>query len=122
MERIEKMSIDLLTFIILGLACFRLTRLIVFDKITEFLRQPFFDEITEENEDGTVEVYYLPKSTSIKKFIGELLSCYWCTGVWISAAVVTGYLFLPALFVPIILVFAVAGLAAILESVVQLWI
>jgi hypothetical protein len=122
MERIEKMNIDLLTFIILGLACFRLTRLIVFDKITEFLRQPFFDEITEENEDGTVEVYYLPKSTSIKKFIGELLSCYWCTGVWISAAVVTGYLFLPALFVPIILVFAVAGLAAILESVVQLWI
>jgi hypothetical protein len=122
MERIEKMNIDLLTFIILGLACFRLTRLIVFDKITEFLRQPFFDEITEENEDGTVEVYYLPKSTSIKKFIGELLSCYWCTGVWISAAVVTGYLFLPALFVPITLVFAVAGLAAILESVVQLWI
>jgi hypothetical protein len=122
MERIEKMNIDLLTFIILGLACFRLTRLIVFDKITEFLRQPFFDEITEENEDGTVEVYYLPKSTSIKKFIGELLSCYWCTGVWISAAVVAGYLFLPALFVPIILVFAVAGLAAILESVVQLWI
>jgi hypothetical protein len=122
MERIEKMNIDLLTFIILGLACFRLTRLIVFDKITEFLRQPFFDEITEENEDGTVEVYYLPKSTSIKKFIGELLSCYWCTGVWISAAVVTGYLFLPHLFVPIILVLAVAGLAAILESVVQLWI
>lgn len=122
MERIEKMNIDLLTFIILGLACFRLTRLIVFDKITEFIRKPFFDEIEEENEDGIVELYYLPKSTPIKKFIGELLSCYWCTGVWISAAVITGYLFLPALFVPIILVFAVAGLAAIVESVVQLWI
>lgn len=122
MERKEKMNIDLLTFIVLGLACFRLTRLIVFDKITESLRQPFFDEIAEENEDGTVEVYYLPKSTPIKKFIGELLSCYWCTGVWISAAVITGYLFLPAIFVPLILVFAVAGLAAILESVVQLWI
>ncbi|MCM3690188.1 DUF1360 domain-containing protein [Neobacillus niacini] len=116
------MNIDLLTFILLGLACFRLTRLIVFDKITEFLRQPFFDEIAEENEDGTVEVYYLPKSTPIKKFIGELLSCYWCTGVWISAGVVTGYFFLPALFVPIILVFAVAGMAAFLEAVVQLWI
>jgi hypothetical protein len=122
MERIEKMNIDLLTFIILGLACFRLTRLIVFDKITEFLRQPFFDEIEEENEEGIVELYYLPKSTPIKKFIGELLSCYWCTGVWISAAVITGYLFLPSLFVPIIVVFAVAGLAAIIESFVQLWI
>ena len=116
------MNIDLLSFTILALASFRLTRLIVFDKITEFLRDPFFDEIEEENEDGTMEVYYLPKETPIKKFIGELLSCYWCTGVWVSAAMVIGYLLLPVVFVPIILVLAVAGLAAILESIVQLWI
>ena len=122
MERIKKMNIDLLTFIILGLACFRLTRLIVFDKITESLRQPFFDEIEEENEVGTIEVYYLPKATPIKKFIGELLSCYWCTGVWVSSTLVVGYLLIPVVFVPIILIFAVAGLAAILESIVQLWI
>lgn len=116
------MNIDFLSFTILALASFRLTRLIVFDKITEFLRDPFFDEIEEVNEDGTKEVYYLPKGTPIKKFIGELLSCYWCTGVWVSAAMVIGYLLLPVVFVPIILVFAVAGLAAILESIVQLWI
>ncbi|MEH7014533.1 DUF1360 domain-containing protein [Neobacillus niacini] len=116
------MNIDLLNFIIVTLACFRLTRLFVFDKITEFLRAPFFDEIEEENEEGTKEVYYLPKQTPIKKFIGELLSCYWCTGVWVSAALVIGYLLLPAIFVPIILVFAVAGLAAIVESLIQLWL
>ncbi|MEH7255563.1 DUF1360 domain-containing protein, partial [Neobacillus niacini] len=45
------MDIDLFTFILLALASFRLTRLIVFDKITEFIRQPFFDEIKEENEE-----------------------------------------------------------------------
>ncbi|MEH7493400.1 DUF1360 domain-containing protein [Neobacillus niacini] len=116
------MNIDLLSFTILALASFRLTRLIVFDKITEFLRDPFFDEIEEENEVGTIEVYYLPKATPIKKFIGELLSCYWCTGVWVSSALVVGYLLIPVVFVPIILIFAVAGLAAILESIVQLWI
>jgi hypothetical protein len=116
------MNINILDFIILALASFRLTRLIVFDKITEFLRDPFFDEVEEENDDGTLEVYYLPKGTPIKKFIGELLSCYWCTGVWVSASVVVGYLQLPVVFVPIILVLAVAGLAAILESIVQLWI
>jgi hypothetical protein len=116
------MNIDILDFIILALASFRLTRLIVFDKITEFLRDPFFDEVEEENDDGTMEVYYLPKGTPIKKFIGDLLSCYWCTGVWVSAAVVVGYLLLPVVFVPIILVLAVAGLAAILEALVQLWI
>jgi Protein of unknown function (DUF1360) len=86
------MNIDLLSFTLLALASFSLTRLIVFDKITEFLRDPFFDEIEEENEDGTMEVYYLPKATPIKNFIGELLSCYWCTGVWVSAAMVIGYL------------------------------
>jgi hypothetical protein len=116
------MKIDFLNFTLLALASFRLTRLIVFDKITAFLRDPFFDEIEEENEEGTMEVYYLPKGTPIKKFIGELLSCYWCTGVWVSVAVVIGYLLLPAVFVPIILVFAVAGLAAIVESIIQLWI
>ncbi|WHY02116.1 DUF1360 domain-containing protein [Neobacillus sp. DY30] len=116
------MNIDYLEFIIVTLACFRLTRLIVFDKITEFLRNPFFDEMEEENEEGTLEVYYVPKGTPIKKFIGELLSCYWCTGVWVSAAVVIGYLLLPAVFIPFILVFAVAGLAAIIEAIVQLWI
>ncbi|MEC1523974.1 DUF1360 domain-containing protein [Neobacillus niacini] len=116
------MNIDFLNFTILALASFRLTRLIVFDKITEFLRAPFFDEIEEENEEGTIEVYYLPKGTPIKKFIGELLSCYWCTGVWVSGVVVCGYLFLPAVFMPIILVFAVAGLAALVETIVQLWI
>ncbi|WP_420491806.1 DUF1360 domain-containing protein, partial [Neobacillus niacini] len=52
----------------------------------------------------------------------ELLSCYWCTGVWISTAVVVGFLFYPTIFLPIMLVFAVAGLAAILESILQLWL
>lgn len=115
------MDINFFEFIILALACFRLTRLIVFDKITEFLRNPFFDEIEEENEDGLKEIYYTPKTTPVKKFIGTLLSCYWCTGIWVSAGVTAGYFLLPAYFLPIILVFAIAGLGAIIESLVQLW-
>jgi len=116
------MDINLLDFIILALACFRLTRLIVFDKITEFLRTPFFDEIEEENDEGIIEVYYSPKSTPIKKFIGELLSCYWCTGVWVSTGLIIGYIYFSTLFMPIILIFAIAGLASILESLLQFWI
>lgn len=116
------MDINFFEFIILALASFRLTRLIVFDKITEFLRNPFFDEIQEANEAGIMEIYYTPKHTPIKRFIGELLSCYWCTGVWAAAGVTAGYFLLPAIFLPIVLVLAVAGLAAIFESLVQLWI
>lgn len=112
------MRISFLNFLILALASFRLTRLIVFDKITEFIREPFFDEI-EEIEDGVKEVYYLPKKLGIKKFIGELLSCYWCTGIWAAAFLVGMAYLLPPLAVPLILILAVAGLAAVIETIVQ---
>lgn len=115
------MAINFFEFIILALACFRMTRLIVFDKITEFIRTPFFDEVEEENENGQTEIYFMPKSTPLKKFMGTLLSCYWCTGVWVAAGLTAGYYLLPTIMSPIILVFAIAGLAAIVESLVQLW-
>lgn len=104
---------------ILSLASFRLTRLLVFDKITEFIRVPFFEEINEINEVGETEIYYIPKQTGIKKFIGELLSCYWCTGIWASACIVMlAYLNL-FIFTPLILILAVAGFASLLELFVQ---
>lgn len=116
------MKITLLNLLILSLASFRLTRLLVFDKITEFVRVPFFNEIKEENVDGEIEVYYLPKEKGFKKFFGELLSCYWCTGIWASAGIVGISLLYPNLSFPFILIFAVAGFASILESIVQLFI
>ena len=112
------MNITFLTLILLSLASFRLTRLLVFDRIFEFIREPFFDEIKEEHE-GEVEIYYLPKKKGVKKFIGELLSCYWCTGVW-SAAFIVGFTYLcPDFSGPIILILAVAGFASLLELFVQ---
>lgn len=116
------MKISFLNLVILALASFRLTRLIVFDKITEFLRTPFFDEKEEKYEDGTIEIYYLPKGKGIKKFFGELLSCYWCTGIWASLLVVLLYWLFPDYCQPFILFLAVAGLAAIFETIVQLMI
>jgi len=113
------MKITFLNLALLTMACFRLTRLIVFDKITEFIREPFFDEIEEENEDGVIEVYYLPKKAGLKKFFGELLSCYWCTGIWVSTFIVLAYYLSPSYSTPIILILAIAGIASILESIVQ---
>lgn len=113
------MKITLLNLLVLSLASFRLTRLLVFDKITEFIRDPFFNEIQEVNEEGEIEVYYLPKEKGVKRFFGELLSCYWCTGIWASAAIVGMSLLSPEYSFPIILILAVAGLASILESIVQ---
>lgn len=105
--------------LIISLATFRLTRLIVFDKITEFIRAPFFEEETDINADGEEEVYYVPKKGIFTNFIGELLSCYWCTGVWTALAVCIFYFTSPQLATPILIVLAVAGLAAIIETALQ---
>jgi hypothetical protein len=107
-------------FIALGFAIFRMTHLMVFDKITEFIRKPFFDEVKEE-ENGVEEIYLIPKTGGAKGFIGELLSCYWCTGIWVSMFLYAGYLWLPLIFGPFITVLAVAGVGAIIEAVVQYW-
>lgn len=113
------MEITLLNLLILSLACFRLTRLVVYDKITEFIRSPFFDEIEEQNEAGETEIYYIPKKAGLKRFFGELLSCYWCTGIWAAIVIVGFSYFFPSIMSPIILVLAIAGAASIMETFIQ---
>ncbi|GAE93478.1 hypothetical protein JCM21714_2563 [Gracilibacillus boraciitolerans JCM 21714] len=46
-EREGAQMITWLSFVLLSLATFRLTRLIIYDKITAFIRAPFFE--MEEN-------------------------------------------------------------------------
>ncbi|PWW19152.1 uncharacterized protein DUF1360 [Cytobacillus oceanisediminis] len=113
------MDITPMELIILSLASFRLTRLIVFDKITQFIRKPFLEEVEEKGEDGETEIYLVIKKGRIRGFFGELLSCYWCTGVWSAIFLCTLYVFLREWAVPVLLVLAVAGLAAIIESLLQ---
>lgn len=92
--------------VILILASFRLTHLIVFDSITEFIRKPFLDESGQE---------IIIKGTGIRHFMGKLLSCYWCTGIWSSILVVLLYVYVPVTY-PVFLILAVAGAAAFIES------
>lgn len=116
------MDISLMELLILSLASFRLTRLIVFDKITEFMRRPFFDEIQETNESGETEIFLVPKKSRIRGFFGELLSCYWCTGVWVSIFLIVFYILLAKWAVPFLLVMSVAGIAALIEALLQKWL
>lgn len=115
------MELTFVDLIALGLAIFRLTHLVVFDKITEFLRAPFFDEYVEVEENGEEAIYLSPKKGGLTGFIGELLSCYWCTGIWVSIFLYGGSILFPLYFTPLITLLAVAGIAAILEALVQSW-
>ena len=55
------MDIDFFMLTVLGLASFRLTRLMVFDKITGFIRNPFMKEIEETDEKGEIDTFLVPK-------------------------------------------------------------
>ena len=111
------MTVNVFDFILLCLATFRLTRLLVNDKITRFIRKPFHHEYEEILEDGTIETYFEIKGKGLQKLIGELLSCYWCTGVWCSLLLYVGYYYLSEYFSPIIVILAIAGCASFLEAV-----
>jgi hypothetical protein len=118
-ERRMEMDIHWMEFFLLILASFRVTRLIVFDQITEFFRKIFLEEVEEQNKDGQTEIYIVPKSGKIRGFIGELISCYWCTGVWVAIFLTFLYYFFPAICEPVVLIFAIAGGASLLEAILQ---
>ncbi|MBB6443564.1 DUF1360 domain-containing protein [Bacillus benzoevorans] len=113
------MDVSILDLLVLGLACFRLTRLLVYDRITTFIRSPFMEEMEEIGESGQKEIYLVPKKGVIKGFFGELLSCYWCTGIWSAIGILIFYYVAPLYAVPVIMVLAVAGIGALIETFVQ---
>jgi hypothetical protein len=106
-------DITWLTFIMLILASYRFTHLIVFDKITEFIRDPFLRKKRISDEQGHSDTKKVPKSK-----LGYLLNCYWCAGVWSAIFISLGYLYIPKLAMPIIFIFSIAGAAAIIETFV----
>ncbi|MRH43768.1 DUF1360 domain-containing protein [Aquibacillus halophilus] len=104
-------------FILLGLATFRLTRLAVYDDITRFLRAPFHEIEEEENEDGSVDEILYIKGKGVQKFIGEMLSCQWCTGIWSATIIFVGYTLFPFMFIPLIIILSLAAVGSIIQLV-----
>ncbi|GIN19209.1 MAG TPA: DUF1360 domain-containing protein [Bacillus bacterium] len=113
------MDISWLEYIIFSMAVFRLTRLLVYDQITEWIRSPFMDEYEEKNDEGKTEVYLLPKEEGLRGWMGALLSCFWCTGIWVSIGLFLMRYYIPVLYKPVVIVLAVAGLAALVETWIQ---
>jgi hypothetical protein len=110
---------DWYMFFLLAFATFRLTRLIVFDKITEFFRNYFLEDVELKDAAGNVQTYVKPREGRIRGWIGELISCYWCTGVWCSIFLFCLYWFIPHIATPIILILAIAGVASSIEAVIS---
>ena len=90
----------------------------MYDKITWFFRK-MFHEIVEEEVDGVPTQYLKIKGRGFRKWIGELLSCYWCTGIWCSIFLFVGFYLFQAIFFPIIVVLAIASAQGIIETILE---
>lgn len=91
-------SLPLGDFALIALATFRLIRLVSYDVMTAFLREP---------------LRYAPQGTFLGT-LSSLLNCPWCTGIWLSALVVFAYFASPLSWFPI-LILAIAGVASLLQ-------
>lgn len=73
---------EVLLHILLALACYRVTRLVTTDKITEpiFNRMRFgLERRWYEKHEGGSDTYFNSK-------LAFMLSCPWCLGFWVSGA------------------------------------
>ena len=92
--------ISVFDFVILALATFRLIRLLVFDSITEHIREYF-----DRHEKGW------------RKEISTLISCTWCSGIWMAFIILLLF-FLTPLSYFFILVLAIAGSGSAIQVII----
>ena len=93
-------SLTWFELVVLALAVFRLTYLVVYDSIMDFFRDLFKD------------------SEGLKASMHELVTCPWCTGVWMALLVLFFFFLHPASFY-FILIAAVAGSATGISGLVR---
>jgi hypothetical protein len=73
-------------------ATHRLSRLLAKDPVTSPLRAPF---TRFEGTTGPAELKEEVRGTGLRKTMGELLTCPFCTGLWISTGLAGGLVFAP---------------------------
>lgn len=102
-------EITFMDVVLLGLATLRLTRLMVYDKITAFFREQFWDVV----ELKTKRYLEKPKNGP-RRTMADLFSCPWCIGMWAGATVTFFYYLTPYAWFPIV-VLAISGLGSFLQ-------
>ncbi len=113
--RIPYTELTFTDFALITLATWRLIRLFVYDAITKFFREQFYDL----KKVGKGMVLEKPKFGP-RRTVADLLSCPWCFGMWAAALVTFFYLLTPyAYYVTIFLaISAVASFLQILTNMV----
>jgi len=107
--RLTWVQLTTVDYLIIVLATWRLTRLFVYDAITKFIREQFWDVVPVGKKSELEKPRFGPRRT-----IADLLSCPWCFSMWAAAVVVFFYLITPYAIFPIMLL-AISAVATFLQ-------
>jgi hypothetical protein len=100
--------------VLMGAATHKLSRLIAKDKVTSAFRAPF---ARYEGSAGPAEVSEEPRGTGMRLAIGELVTCPFCMGQWVSAAFLCGLVTAPRPTRFVASIFATLGVSDALQVV-----
>lgn len=73
-------------------ATHKLSRLLAKDPVTSPLRAPF---TRYQGTAGPAELNEEVRGTGVQKTVGELISCPFCTSVWVATGLTAGLIYLP---------------------------
>ncbi|WP_320782717.1 DUF1360 domain-containing protein [Streptomyces sp. CRN 30] len=73
---------------LLGTATFKASRLLTKDKVTGFLRAPF---TRREGAGQAGEVNDAARGSGLRRAVGDLVSCPFCTSAWVAGGLVASY-------------------------------
>lgn len=113
-SRIPFSELSLTDFILITLATWRLIRLFLYDAITKFFREQFWDLVKVGKGYELEKPKFGPRRT-----LADLLSCPWCFGTWAAATVIFFYLLTPYAVFPVFIL-AFSAVASLLQIVANL--
>ena len=102
-------ELQLTDMVLITLASFRVTRLFVYDSMTKFFREQFYDAKIVRNKVTLVKPGGGPRRT-----LADLMSCPWCFGIWATSLVIFFYLLTPIAYIPV-LILALSSLVSMLQ-------
>jgi uncharacterized protein DUF1360 len=77
---------------LIGVATFRLSRLVTKDKVTSGFRAPF---VKYEKSTGSGEVEEDARGSGMQQVVGDMITCPYCIGLWVATGLTFGHLFAP---------------------------
>ncbi len=110
--------VPIFDIVLMVLAVQRLTRLLVYDKITRWFREMFVFKRELYAEDGSRWIELIPYGRGLRHTIHDLLQCPWCIGVWASLLIVFCYFMFPWAWY-VIFMLAVAGAGSFLQVIIN---